>query len=128
MTTVSPSHVQLTFKEKQQRFSTPKKENFLKKMNEGRFTSAKKKLEGVNRVPKYFLNQVGHIHSIVRASGNAKRLGKVSNIENTIRKKLSFGNTIRNVIGLKGKNPNPEGGKRKTRKLKRKAKKYTRKH
>lgn len=127
MTTVSPSHVQLTFKEKQQRFSTPKKENFKNIIEAGRFTNAQNYLEGVNRVPKYFLNLVDPILSNLRKKGNIKRIENINKIENTIRKKLSFGNTIRNVIGLKGKNPNPEGGKHKTRKV-RKAKKYTRKH
>lgn len=86
MTTVSPSHVQLTFKEKQQRFSTPKKENFKNIIEAGRFTNAQNYLEGVNRVPKYFLNLVDPILSNLRKKGNIKRIENINKIENTIRK------------------------------------------
>lgn len=108
---------------------TPKGK-FLGKMYEGRFKSAKKNLENINNVPKYVLNEVNAIFSDVRKGENPEQLEKVNEIANNIRKKLSYGNTLRNYAGIKGKKPNKGGkrNKRQTKKLRRRKGKNTRKH
>lgn len=128
---VSPSNIILEEKEKIQTnqdlpFQTPRRA-FLEKINEGRFTSAQKNLKNMNRVPKYVLNEVNAAFSEVRKSGNQNKLGRINEIANTVRQKLSFGNTFRNFVGIRGKKP--EGGKRRqTKKLRRGKGKNTRKH